>query len=127
MATYHEKLLDPRWQKKRLKIMERAGFCCENCGNGRMTLHIHHGFYKRGFEPWDYPDETLKCLCADCHEDVGVAMECLHEAIARTPVFAWREIVVFLRTLNDVAATPEGRDRMIADLVRESKERLIPY
>lgn len=66
-VSWRQKLLDPRWQKKRLEIMQRAGFRCESCGDGSKTLHIHHGFYE-GRDPWEYPDWSLWCLCGECHE-----------------------------------------------------------
>jgi hypothetical protein len=69
MATYAEKLRDPRWQKKRLEIMERDGFQCRECGDKEAELHVHHGYYGKGRQPWEYPDEALITLCADCHDD----------------------------------------------------------
>lgn len=29
---YAKKLMDPRWQKKRLEIFKRDGWKCQNCG-----------------------------------------------------------------------------------------------
>lgn len=66
--SYYEKLKDPQWQKKRLEIMERAGFECENCGEKTKTLNVHHLVYCKNVEPWGYPDKFLKCFCEDCHE-----------------------------------------------------------
>ena len=65
--NYSEKLKDPRWQKKRLKILERDFWTCMSCCDTETTLHIHHKVYKAK-EPWDEPDEHLITLCADCHE-----------------------------------------------------------
>lgn len=65
---YIEKLKDPRWQKKRLDIMERDGWACRSCGDNKKTLHVHHLAYIYGNDPWDYMDETLVTLCDDCHE-----------------------------------------------------------
>ena len=46
MAKSYKKLLkDPRWQKKRLKVLERAGWACEECGDTKTELHVHHTFY----------------------------------------------------------------------------------
>lgn len=64
--TYAEKLKDPRWQKRRLKTMERDNWCCVRCGNDKETLHVHHKAYSG--EPWDAPDDTLETLCQTCHE-----------------------------------------------------------
>lgn len=65
MNTYFKKLLDPRWQKKRLEILNRDEFSCKYCNNTEKTLHIHHIRY--GKEPWDVPNKYLITLCEDCH------------------------------------------------------------
>ena len=65
---YSEKFKDPRWQKKRLEIMQRDQFSCQHCGSIDRTLHVHHKSYIRGNDPWDYHDRFLITLCADCHE-----------------------------------------------------------
>jgi len=31
--TYYGLLKHPKWQKKRLEVMENAGFECEDCGS----------------------------------------------------------------------------------------------
>ena len=65
---YSEKLKDPRWQKKRLQVMEKAKFKCVECGDSKSTLAVHHSVYFKGNDPWDYPDELLRCFCEKCHE-----------------------------------------------------------
>lgn len=79
--TYWEKLKDPRWQKKRLKIMERDNFACTNCGDDSATLNVHHSFYKRGRAPWDYHDQWLVTLCEDCHKAAGENVERMFTAL----------------------------------------------
>lgn len=64
---YWQQLLDPRWQKKRLSIFERAQFACEECADKTSTLQVHHLYYEKGKQAWEYPDEALKCVCEDCH------------------------------------------------------------
>jgi hypothetical protein len=68
MASYSEKLRDPRWQKKRLEIMQRDGFKCSECCDEKSTLHVHHTRYLKETEPWDYPNCLLTTLCEACHE-----------------------------------------------------------
>lgn len=65
--TYYEMLQDPRWQKKRLEVLQAADFKCGDCGAGDRTLHVHHMYYERGKKPWEYPDVALRSLCEDCH------------------------------------------------------------
>lgn len=67
--TYSEKLKDPRWQRRRLEILNRDEFTCQKCGDKENTLHVHHRWYKFGKEPWEYPDEILITLCHNCHEE----------------------------------------------------------
>jgi len=68
MSKYSSMLRDPRWQKKRLKILERDGWSCQECGDESETLHVHHLVYKKGNKPWEYEDRFLVTLCAYCHE-----------------------------------------------------------
>lgn len=63
--TYSEKLKDPRWQKKRLQIMDRDGFTCQCCGDKETTLNIHHKKYNG--DPWEASENDLMTVCEDCH------------------------------------------------------------
>ena len=65
--TYSEKLRSPRWQKKRLEILERDNWSCVCCGEKEKNLQVHHAVYSR-IDPWDYPNHILQTLCAPCHE-----------------------------------------------------------
>lgn len=65
--TYAEKLKDPRWQKKRLEILERDDWKCMACGEKENTLHVHHIFYFPKKEPWDIHNGFLLTLCEKCH------------------------------------------------------------
>jgi hypothetical protein len=66
---YAAKLKDPRWQKKRLKILERDEWTCQKCYDVASTLVVHHRMYLVDTEPWDYSDELLVTLCENCHEE----------------------------------------------------------
>jgi len=67
-SDYAKKLKDPRWQKKRLEILNRDEWNCQICHDSESTLVVHHRRYLHGVEPWDYPDSYLVTLCEDCHE-----------------------------------------------------------
>jgi hypothetical protein len=69
--TYSEMLKDPRWQRKRLEILERDEWTCQNCTSTTATLHVHHKVYDRGAAPWEYDDDLLVTYCEECHEKVG--------------------------------------------------------
>ena len=67
MTTYADLLKDPRWQKRRLEVMQRDEFTCQMCGAKDKTLHVHHEEYTCS-NPWDEPGENLRTLCDVCHE-----------------------------------------------------------
>jgi hypothetical protein len=69
--TYSEKLKDPRWQRKRLEILQRDSFTCQDCGDSESTLHVHHCLYIWGHDPWDYAPGELRTLCETCHSERG--------------------------------------------------------
>ena len=67
MSTYKEKLKHPKWQKKRLEILQRDNFTCRNCDSDEKTLQIHHLVYNN-CDPWEYDNRYLITLCEDCHK-----------------------------------------------------------
>lgn len=67
--TYQEKLLDPRWQRKRLEIFQQDDWRCQKCGSLQNTLHAHHLYYEKGREPWEYSMDAYMTLCASCHQE----------------------------------------------------------
>jgi hypothetical protein len=78
---YTEKLKDIRWLKKRNIVLERANRKCEDCYKN-TTLEIHHCYYMFGFEPWEYPLDSLRCLCSDCHKKRGKMEQVLRGHLA---------------------------------------------
>lgn len=66
--SYSDLLKDPRWQKKRLEILQLDAFRCRACDSTKKTLHVHHLYYIKGNDPWDYPNDALITMCFECHE-----------------------------------------------------------
>ena len=86
--TYSEKLKDPRWQRKRLEIMERDNFQCRFCDDNEKTLNVHHGYYEKGLDPWEYKENTLYTICIECHEWVqNILRDCHYETAQIEPQF----------------------------------------
>lgn len=67
-VNYAEMLKDPRWQKKRLEVMQRDGFRCQHCLSNKKELQVHHIVYRKGAKPWEYDNKDLITLCKQCHE-----------------------------------------------------------
>lgn len=76
MTSYSDLLKDPRWQKRRLQIMQRDDFKCQLCGDDKKTLNVHHLHYKG--MPWEALDKHLITLCESCHRiEEGVEVNVL--------------------------------------------------
>lgn len=113
-TSYIEKLKDPRWQKKRLKILERDKWTCRDCGSKKNTLHIHHFLYWKDTEPWDYPDNLLITLCAKCHKSQQFWQEQVVYEISQHGLELWQ----FLSRVN----TGELLMQLKKDFEKEEKE-----
>lgn len=68
--TYAEQLKSPKWQKKRLEILERDNFECQSCGCEDKQLHVHHKSYEYGKLAWEYDSINYISLCHYCHKDI---------------------------------------------------------
>lgn len=84
--TYAEKLKDPRWQRKRLEIMQRDGFKCTKCGDTKNTLHVHHKRYTNE-SPWKHLDSDLTTLCAECHKNEHYEIKMIEDGILKVSDF----------------------------------------
>ncbi len=102
LKSYAEKLLDPRWQRKRLEVLQRDGFVCQNCSSRDKTLHVHHKCYLKGVEIWDYQDQYYQTLCVDCHKTITMQNDYINQciALALTHTFEKDCFVDVLRTIN---------------------------
>jgi len=67
---YQKLLTHPKWQRKRLEIMQRDDFRCTKCKDEETTLHVHHIEYHNGLKPWEYEDKDLATLCEHCHFEI---------------------------------------------------------
>ncbi len=79
--SYRDQLRHPNWQRRRLEILDRAGFACECCQDGESTLHVHHKRYVKGRMAWEYDDSELVALCETCHEVAHAEMIELQQAL----------------------------------------------
>lgn len=117
-SEYQQLLRDPRWQKKRLVIMERDGFECRDCGDGTKTLNVHHVYYESGRAPWEYCDLSLITLCEDCHEEDH------RQAYEYEKALSYRLKRVGIRP-GQMAAMAFTIERMAANLGEEKTKELV--
>lgn len=89
MNKYSEAYNHPLWQKKRLEVMERAGFKCEMCGDADSQLYVHHHYYVAKRKPWEYESDALSVLCEYCHDFEHDWNACGWSTTAAPPMSFW--------------------------------------
>lgn len=104
---YAEERPDPRWQRKRLEVMNRDGFACRLCEDKGRTLNVHHAYYVKNRPCWDYPMFALETLCSKCHKDRHERFEIGEEESAQNE---WESALAFFTSGN------EGESSMFWDL-----------
>ena len=82
MKDYKSQYLHPKWQKRRLEMLESADYQCQSCEDTEKTLHVHHKRYIKGRDVWDYADDDLEVLCVDCHKHEHWQKDELNKMIA---------------------------------------------
>jgi hypothetical protein len=126
--NYSELLRDPRWQKRRLEILNRDNFtCCKCCAgvNDGIPLNVHHRYYISGRAPWDYPDWCYQTMCEQCHAGAHVTdgfkvweeFTGLFMPVAGMDFIFW-DVINFARYMA-IMAKPDGRP-MLPERVRIS-------
>jgi len=65
--NFKQQYLHPKWQKKRLEILSRDNWTCQNCQDNESTLHVHHKEYIKGRKVWEYDNYNFITLCEECH------------------------------------------------------------
>jgi hypothetical protein len=129
--TYYEKLKDPRWQRKRLEVMERDNFTCRSCGCNDKTLNVHHKTYRKNAEPWDYDDDNFITYCEDCHGSVHAEKDFLMMnvdtvrklgVIANIACFCTDDQIEKMRALTAIGALQKGQELNLHHYVNAAKD-----
>jgi 5-methylcytosine-specific restriction endonuclease McrA len=101
-GNYFAKLKDPRWQKLRLKVLDRDDWACLCCGGKTETLHVHHGYYEGKYDPWDYDEETLHTVCESCHDHANDLRRDVQREVAQLSLQAQESLLWLLSALNSI-------------------------
>jgi hypothetical protein len=116
--TYQEQIKDPRWQKKRLEIMELDHFTCCCCRATDKTLNVHHRWYDKGKMIWEYDNICLITLCEDCHKNEHNDLEKIQVNFMKVvgmetfTTYHYRAIAMILDKIN---ITLQSKDLMYYD------------
>lgn len=74
-----------------------------DCGYESDMNHVHHLYYQRGLDPWEYPDNALIILCKECHENeennLKDSSDRLYNTLRRNRLRSWEidRITAFLK------------------------------
>lgn len=108
--SYSQKLKSPKWQRKRLEILQRDDFTCQMCSDTENQLQIHHKNYTG--EPYEAPLEDLVTLCLHCHE-----AETIMNRQNETIVFVYKENTNFFGKLKS--------GKLVLGVINDSKTSFI--
>jgi predicted phosphatase len=97
---------DPRWHEKRARIVSASGNACSRCGSKDRVLNVHHLFYFRNAQPWDYPDDMLRCLCVTCHGEVQENVKEIQRVFASMTRDHELLAMKLVRAVGDFCASP---------------------
>lgn len=61
--------------------MQRDEFICKSCFDSDSTLNVHHRYYEKNKEPWEYDDDVLVTLCESCHEKTTQEIRVIQQMI----------------------------------------------
>lgn len=80
--SYHALLKDPRWVEFSAEFIRNSGCKCWNCGE-EEHLQVHHLTYRDDLAPWEYPEDELRTLCADCHQAIHLVADLIWVELLR--------------------------------------------
>lgn len=72
-----DKYEDPMWIVRRRAILKRDNYKCTVCGS-ENNLQVHHTYYIRGHELWQYPNDCFLTLCISCHYQYHLEHELIY-------------------------------------------------
>lgn len=117
MAEKKSDYLNPKWQKKRLEILDRDNFTCKVCDDKDNTLHVHHMYYIKDRKVWDYQNHALYTLCEECHEHVHSIKD--HKYAPSFDRIIW--ITSMMETMKDQGISHNGYYRAIFESLTDSQ------
>ena len=128
-TPYWQLLKDPRWQKKRLEILNRDAFTCRLCGDAEEELHVHHRWYVSGRLPWQYPRVAYLTVCAPCHQDIkkGAPYDCDWEEVVEVceeAVAGYRGGKNFLSRCRGIGYSPK---KMLKTIIQALMKGLLTH
>lgn len=103
MSEFWKAYKDPRWQRRRLEVLDAYGWTCQRCRCTDKQLQVHHNFYIKDRMPWDYDDLQFDVLCDDCHVWATAQQAKLRVVLS----YVWTtRLPNLIDTLADFAANP---------------------
>lgn len=119
--TYSELLKDPRWIETSESIKEWDRNVCLLCGDSGSgaNLQVHHLYYDKDKNPWEYNRESLVTLCEKCHRNIHKYekdfWKDLHDIANQICSLGISKNVILgiLHGIYDLASSKKGEDDLV--------------
>lgn len=126
IQRYSDLLRDPRWQRKRLEVLNRENFRCQECYATDRTLHVHHVVYRRDALPWEYSSDELVVLCEECHSSWHEDLQTLTLAMRGLPRFYRDELIGYARARQALSTQSRDLERcQLAETAAQDVQRVV--
>lgn len=66
--SWEDGFIHPRWHELRAQHQIRTQCTCDRCNGPATPGQLHHTFYEFGRQCYEYPTESFRYLCEECHE-----------------------------------------------------------
>lgn len=116
--SYFDLLTHPEWQEKCLKIMSDARFECSRCGDKETTLMIYHSYYEKGLAPWEYPDESLHCLCEECYKKAQELKTLIKRQFGKIKLSDNERLLGYMYALESISSSMAALDVISSEVAR---------
>lgn len=116
---YKEQIKHPNWQKKRLEILKRDDFMCQECNDTKNQLHVHHLTYTKNSLIWEYDNSNLITYCSVCHDNWHKIKNEIVGIISQPNLFFMLNILDFLELIGKI-----GNDNLyeVINIVKSIKK-----
>ncbi len=136
VSSYSDKLETQNWHSFARKIRQENGNFYNACRRGDLVLQVHHTFYDKKRQPWEYESHEMVVLCEKCHHELHDQLQAFRKFVFGnlTPAsfkvlngallagITHHDPLTFVHAIAELAATPRMVERFAAAWAKEPND-----
>ena len=109
---YVNLLRSNRWRAFADGIKKERGYRCDYCGAVDRRVQAHHGFYRHGLKPWEYPKRSIWLACPEsCHPRLDAARIAGVDMLGRVHPKDLGEVITYITHVSSRRSQPTAQSR----------------